>query len=185
MGRKSREHRERREQRALAAGKPAPGSNSDNTWNDRIDKLEAELNRLTEGDAVLHRPDDCPDEAWESNLKDILAFESVSTGTSLFDGLQKHGIDLPPPEKIDDRQCAEKAKQVLDALADLRVFVCGYEDMTSRTLYSTLWNQTLWEGCYVEKQNPAAVTLIDVSHKMLRSEMLSYLDKLSHAGMVQ
>ncbi len=185
MGRKSREHRERREQRERAAGRQAPRSNAGETDNRRIQELEDELNRLVDGDAVLNRPVDCPDDDWESNLKDILAFESVATGTSLFDGLQKHGIDLPAPEKIDDRQCAEKAKEVLDALADLRVFVCGYEDMTPRKLYTTLWNQTLWEGCYVEKQNPGAVTLIDVSHKMLRSELLDYLDKLSHAGMVQ
>jgi hypothetical protein len=50
--------------------------------------------------------------------------------------------------------------------------------MSARELYATLWHQTLWEGCYVRKRNPAALTLIDVSRRIPRSEMLEFLENL-------
>jgi hypothetical protein len=93
-------------------------------------------------------------------------------------------VTLPAPEKLDDQQCALKAREVLYALARLRIFLFGFDDLTAREFYSTLWSQTLWEGCYVEKRNPGAITLIDVSHKMPRSEMLRYLEELKRAGAV-
>jgi len=51
---------------------------------------------------------------------------------------------------------------VLHALARLRIFLVGSTN-DRRESYSTIWNQTLWEGCYIEKRNPEACTLIDVS----------------------
>ncbi len=184
MGRKSREKREKRAQRARAAVNQCQGATTGDTANPRIRELEEELRGLADGDAVFHRAAQCPDDAWESGLKDVLAFESVATGTSLFDGLQEHGIDLPAPGKLDSEQCAEKAKEVMLALADMHIFLCGFERMAARELYETLWNQTLWEGCYVENRNPGAVTLIDVSHKMPRSEIRKCLDELSRMGTV-
>ncbi|MBZ5495756.1 MAG: hypothetical protein LAP85_05090 [Acidobacteriia bacterium] len=79
-------------------------------------------------------------------MEDILAFESVGSGTSLFEGLQERGLDLPLPEKLDEQQSAEKATEVLHALACLRVYLIGFENMTAREFYSTLWNQNTQEG---------------------------------------
>jgi hypothetical protein len=163
---------------------PAEGSAVDQQSAGRAKELEEELNRLADGDAVFWSSENCPGELWESNLEDVLAFESVGTGTSVFEGLQQHGVILPAPERLDEQECAEKATEVLHALARQRIFLFGFDDMTAREFYSTLWNQTLWEGCYVEKRNPGAITLIDVSHKMLRSEMLQFLEELKRAGSV-
>jgi len=161
MGRQSRGHRERRAERAGQAH-----------------KLEQELRQLVDEDAVFWTAENCPEEVRVSNLQDILAFESVGTGTSLFEGLQEHGLDLPAPDKLDERQCLERIQRILTALALLRIFVVGFEDMNPRELYAKLWNETLWEGCYVEKRNPDAFTLIDVSHRMSRSELLGLMEEL-------
>jgi hypothetical protein len=161
MGRKSREHRERRAERA-----------------GRAHDLEQELKRLTDGDSVFWTANECPEEVRVSNLQDILAFESVGTGPSLFEGLQEHGLDLPPPEKLDERQSVERIRRILRALARLRIFLVGFEDLDPRQFYAKLWNETLWEGCYVEKRNPGAFTLIDVSHKMSRSDLLGIMEEL-------
>jgi hypothetical protein len=169
-----------------ATGKgPAAGPSVRQKSTRRIEELEQELNRLADGDAESWNSESFPAETRESDLEDILAFESVGTGTSLFEGLQEHGVTLPAPEKLDDQQCADKAREVLHALARLRVFLFGFDDLTAREFYSTLWSQTLWEGCYVEKRNPGAITLIDVSHKMPRSEMLRCLEELKRASCVQ
>jgi hypothetical protein len=172
MGRKSREHREKREQKATQP------------QNDRAAKLEEDLKILKDGDAVFWTSHDCPADLRESNLEDILAFESVESGTSLFDGLQEHGIDLPHPEKLDEQQSAGKITEVLLALEELQVFLIGFEGMSARQFYWTLWNQTLWEGCYVKKRNPGALTIIDVSHSIPRSEILRILEESVKAGSV-
>lgn len=150
----------------------------------RAAELQEELNRLAEGDAAFWDSENEPSGVRVSNLEDIVAFESVGHGTSLFEGLQEHGINLPAPEKLDERQCAEKATEVLHALARLRIFLFGFDDMTAREFYSTLWNQTLWEGCYVEKRNPDAITLIDVSHKAPRSKIMQFLEKLKREATI-
>jgi len=169
MGRVSRERRERR--------------NGDVAGDlekrlDRIRELQEELKRLADGDAVFSYSKLCPPEDLVTDLEDILAFESVGTGTSLFDGLQEHGLDLPHPEKLDEEQSALKAGEVFEALARMRIFLIGFDHMSARELYSTLWHQTLWEACYVEKRNQGAFTIVDVSHSLPRSEVLKYLESM-------
>lgn len=150
----------------------------------RIEELEERLSRLSEGDAVFWSSPGFPAEVHESNLEDILAFESVGSGVSLFEGLEQHGTDLPHPDTLDEHQSACKSMEVLRALEGLRIFLIGFEGMSAREFYSILWSQTLWEGCYVKKRNPGAITLIDVSHKMSHSDMERYLEDLQKAGTV-
>lgn len=146
--------------------------------------MEEELNRLMDGDTVFWTSKDCPPEIEETNLEDIIAFESVGTGTSLFDGLQQHGLDLPHPDKLDESQCEEKIAQIVPALRELRIILIGFEDMSAREFYSTLWNQTLWEGCYMKKRVPGAMTIIDVSHSIPRSEMIKLLEEAAKGNSV-
>ncbi len=151
-------------------------NNADSKQSERIKKLEEELNNLAGGDAIFRPPPNCPADVWESHLEDILEFESVGSKISLFEGLQLRGLDLPPPEQMDERQSLKKVIEVLYALEDLQIFLIGFQEMTPRDFYSTLYNRTLWEGCYTKKRNPNAITLIDVSHKMPRSELLHYFE---------
>lgn len=185
MGRRSREHRERRGKPALDARKGSgPNATTDPTPATRADELEEELKCLVDGEAVFWTSPGCPDQLREPYLEDILAFESIGSGTSLFVGLQENGMDLPPPEKLNEQQSAEKAMEVLHALAELRVFLIGFEDMTPGEFYSTLWKQTLWEGCYVKKRTPGAVTIIDVSHRCSQSELLGFLEGLQRPSSI-
>lgn len=144
----------------------------------RIKKLQEDLNSLCDGEAVFRASPACPADVQEADLEDILAFESVGKGISLFEGLQMHGLDLPSPEKLDELQSQRKVMEILNALVNLRIFLIGFDGMSGREFYRTLWDQTLWEGCYVRKRHPGAITLIDVSHKMMRSEIEQYLDSL-------
>jgi hypothetical protein len=177
MGRQSRKHREKRESKAQNAyGCP---NCADLEQVCRIMQLQDEINDLSDGNAMFSVAPDCPADAYESDMEDIRAFEAVGSGISLFIGLQMHGMNLPPPEQLDEIHSARKVKEVLEALEDLRIFLVGFEGMTACEFYSTLYNQTLWEGCYVRKHNPGAVTVIDVSHKMPRSKIIQFLDNLS------
>ena len=178
MGRQSREHRERRERREKAA---AQTTNQDQKG--RIFSLEQELKSLCE-DAVSWSSGNLPPDIQQTNLEDVIAFESVGSGTSLFDGLQAKGVELPPPDRLDEDQSARKVNEVLHALSRIRVFLIGHDHMSAREFYRTLWHQTLWEGCYVEKRVPGALTIIDVSHQIPRSAWLEYLESMKSVGTV-
>jgi hypothetical protein len=141
----------------------------------RIKNLKEELSRLSDGDSVFSTTAGCPGDFQEAMLEDILAFESVESGISLFEGLQLHGVELPPPRKLNEWQSQRKVMEIFHALAELQIFLIGFDTMSARELYSTLWDQTLWEGCYVKKSLPGAITLIDVSHKMTKAEMLGFI----------
>ncbi len=150
----------------------------------RIKKLRDKLSALADGDEIFKTSPECPPDVLESSLEDILAFESVGSGTSLFEGLQANGVDLPRPDKLNEMQSAKKVMEVLKALADLQIFLIGFDEMSAREVYSTLYSQTLWEGCYVKKRHPGALTIIDVSHRLSRTEVQQYLDDLMKAGRV-
>jgi hypothetical protein len=185
MGRRSREHRERREKRARDARRdPAKGPVAGQEGSAKAAGLEEELNLLAGGDAFLWTSERCPAPDRETYLEDILAFESVGSKDSLFQGLQERGLCLPPPQTLNEQQSAEKVTEILRALERLRVYLIGFMNMSARECYTVLWNQTLWEGCYVEKRNPEAVTIIDVSHSLAREDMLQFLEELAKSESV-
>lgn len=162
MGLKSREKKEQRERENLIA------------------ELENRLRDMAGGQADFCMQN-LPPEVRQAALEDILAFESVEDGISLFDGLQEHGLALPRPDELDEEQSAQKVMAVLNELLHLRILLVGFEEMTAREFYSTLWNQTLWEGCHMKKRNPGAFTIIDVSHRLTRDELLQSLEDLTRA----
>jgi hypothetical protein len=140
---------------------------------------------MADGDFACWTSKDCPEDVRKTNTQDIIDFESVGTGTSLFEGLQEHGIDLPRPETLNEQQSAAKVVEVARALACLRIFLIGFEHMPPRKAYSRIWNETLWEGCYIEKRNPEACTFIDVSRSLPREDVLRFLKALSGCDSVQ
>ena len=147
MGRKT-------QKREITLRRGRKGASENRERARRIRELEDKLRALGGGTDSWCLPDlpDLPPEVREIDLEDIIAFESIETGTSLFEGLQEHGLDLPHPDKLNEQQCWEKTREVVTALAHLRVFLVGFEDLSPQEFYRTLWQETLWEGCYVEKR---------------------------------
>lgn len=176
MGRKSREKKERKEARA---------SMTDEERQPIIDGLEKRLMDMADGEAAFSTSPTLPPVDRQTYLEDVLAFESVGSGPSLFEGLEAHGVSLPRPETLNEKQCLKKLRKIVKALAKVRVFLIGFEHLSPSEFYETLWNETLWEGCYIEKRHPGAMTLMDVSHNIPRSEMLKYLESLQRRSWVQ
>jgi hypothetical protein len=138
--------------------------------SDRIRELEEDLSRRAGGDVSFWNRGDCPSDLRESHLEDVRAFESLSSGPSLFQGLEANGVNLPPPEKLNQRQCAKKVLEILKALARVQVVIIGFEHWSPKQAYAKFWEETLWEGCYVEKKTPGGITVIDASHSLSRSD---------------
>ncbi len=182
MGRKSREKRERRARRT-GNSSPTVTSRTGNR-SDRITQLEAELSRMADGDTSFWNREACPPEVRESHLGDVLAFESLSSGPSLFQGLQANGVALPPPKQLGESQCAEKVVEILKALACVQVFVVGFEHWSPKQAYTKFWEETLWEGCYVQKKTPGGITVIDASHSLTRSDFERLVGDMMRAQFV-
>jgi hypothetical protein len=138
--------------------------------SDRVRELEEDLSRRAGGDVSFWNRGDCPSDLRESHLEDVRAFESLSSGPSLFQGLEANGVNLPPPEKLNQRQCAKKVLEILKALARVQVVIIGFEHWSPKQAYAKFWEETLWEGCYVEKKTPGGITVIDASHSLSRSD---------------
>jgi hypothetical protein len=145
---------------------------------DRINKLQDELRDLSDGNFQYNAPPDVSPDVMESHLEDIRSFEALGSGPSLFEGLEQNGVRLPSPDKLNEFLSIRKVNEIFRALGKIGVYLFGFEEMTPCELYSKLWHETLWEGCYVKKRTPGAVTLIDVSHAMTRSELNECMERL-------
>jgi hypothetical protein len=188
MGRKSREKWERRQR--PAASETAEGVTGSRQETDadpverRIRDLKARLSTMADGgfreSGILGN---CPPDLEEAHLREVLAFESVESGTSLFEGLEEQGIKLPHPEKLNERASARKVSQILYALSELWIFLVGFERMSPREFYAKLFHETLWEGCYMKKTT--GFTIIDVSGSLSGSDLLELPEALGKAGRIQ
>jgi hypothetical protein len=73
-----------------------------------------------------------------------LTFENGPFTTN-FDQLIKTGVELPAPETLDDAQVHQTLWNVIEALADLRVFIEHTDHLSDRDLYMHFWHHTLRE----------------------------------------
>ncbi|MBN2336993.1 MAG: hypothetical protein JXP48_00520 [Acidobacteria bacterium] len=152
---------------------------------ERIRALEEALRQLSGGSAECWTAPDCPEDLRQAHLEDMLAFENVGVGLSLFEGLEMHGLRLPRPETLNEKQSRKKVFEIMQALLGLQVMLAGFEHLSGRKLYRTLYEDTLWDGCYVKKKRPELVTIIDMSRPPRRSEQRLRMIAMAKAKTVQ
>jgi len=68
-----------------------------------------------------------------------------NTEKSAFDLLAQNGLDLPPPEELDDAQVTAKLWETIRGLAMLRMFLYSTNHLSDRELYEELWHDVLRE----------------------------------------
>jgi hypothetical protein len=145
MGGQSRAHKEKRERKAAASKK------------NRAGEMEKEARQLEDGDAVFWTSEDCPADLRDFNLEDIPAFEPVRSRNSLFERVQQHGVPLANPEDLGGQQGAAKAGGITLALADLQILLVGFEGMSARQFFWTLWHLGLRERYAINTPNRNAI----------------------------
>ena len=126
-----------------------------------INELRHQAEDLADGDLVSYEDPDAPDEVIEQYWENVIAFETAPR-TTHFDQLTKAGVDLPPPETLDDAALAGKLWQVIRTLADLRVFLSSTDHLSDRELYDLLWNDLLREGGPELPPDSGWVTHLDI-----------------------
>jgi hypothetical protein len=110
----------------------------------RIGELMRRAGELSDGQMVTHESEDMPLEIAEQFWEQVVAYEEAPW-TTHFKQLEEAGVELPPPEALDDRRLMAKLWEVLDRLAAIRVFVTSTNHLSDRALYTHLWNDSLRE----------------------------------------
>ena len=128
----------------------------------RIERLKKEVEEVSGGEMVTsgseedeHSP--IVEEFWER----VLEFERTPRGTR-FSQLHKAGVALPLPDSLADAELHEKLWEVINKLAELRVFLYHTDHLSDRELYTRLWDDLLREESMIMPLGPDSACHMDV-----------------------
>lgn len=129
----------------------------------RIRELKEQAEQAAEGDMLSVEFDvpGAPAGIREEFWKNVLAWEKAPW-TSQFEQLRRQGIDLPPPDQLDDQSLSKKLWELVDALAKRNVFLGHTDHLSDRELYEHLYHETLLEATKDMPVEPNAFCTIDM-----------------------
>ena len=108
----------------------------------RIEKMKRELEELSGGSFVSGAFGEVSPELDEIFLERVLNFEKAEYETN-FNRLVRRGVEMVPPDELDDAGLQAKLKEVLHALAAIRCFLHDTDHLSDRELYTWLWTDGL------------------------------------------
>ncbi len=111
----------------------------------RINELKHQAEELAGGEMAVFESEDAPPELLEQFWQNVVDHENAPL-TSDFEQLTKAGVELPPPETMDDAELHEKLWEVIRALAARRVFLYQTDHLSDRELYTELGEEVLHEA---------------------------------------
>jgi hypothetical protein len=111
-------------------------------------KIEETIERIWKDGApqevLCGRSPNCPPEVHAAFLEHVEALENAPMST-LYKELTARGVEVPPPEEVDDEHLHEKLWEIIHALAKMRTYMDCTDHMSDRELYEKLWNESLHE----------------------------------------
>lgn len=110
----------------------------------RINELKRQAEELAGGEMTSWESDELPPELAEEFWQSVVAYEAAPW-TTHFQQLEEAGVELPPPEAMDDQTLTAKLWEVIERLAEMRVFLISTDHLSDRELYTVLWNDVLHE----------------------------------------
>jgi|SRR5450756_1238241 len=110
----------------------------------RIEKLRREIDEVAGGEMMSGQAADCDPKVEEAFLEHVLALETHGF-VYPFETLVKKGVDLPSPDKLDDSSLTTKLWELINVLAQHRLFLHSTNHLSDRKLYTWLWSDALRE----------------------------------------
>ena len=139
-----------------------------------IQEMEEKLDRLAGGKADMGVSVTCPDEIHEKFLESVLAFEEAEQVT-LFEVLAKGGLQLPPPDQLDDERLGSKLWEVIRGMALLGAYLHNTNHLSGRELYCLLWAEVLREPTVLMPVKPDFAQHIDIIGSGSEEDIRLYL----------
>lgn len=124
----------------------------------RIAKLRAELEKL--GGTALDRLESMPADIEEEFLRHVLEYETAEP-VSLLTRLAKSGIEVPPPDQLDDKTLSVKLHEVIYGMAYVGAYLIHTNHLSDRELYEFL-SDCLTEEVVLFPENPDYAYIIDM-----------------------
>ena len=117
---------------------------SDSDRQKRIEELKRRAEELTGGEMKTGEFDECPPDVEEGFWKHVVAYEEAPW-TTHFQQLERSGVSLSAPETLSDQEVTAKLWELINKLAQLRVYVEDTDHLSDRELYTNLWGDLLRE----------------------------------------
>jgi hypothetical protein len=126
---------------------------------ERIAKLRQELEKLG-GSTMALEP--MPADMEEEFLRQVLEYETAEP-ISLLRLLQNAGLEIPPPDQLDDANLTIKLKEIVERMASLGAYLLHTDHLTDRELYDYLYYDGLREEAVLFPENPSYAYMIDIT----------------------
>jgi hypothetical protein len=110
----------------------------------RIEEIKERLMKLSDGQAIIGEAEGMPPELELQFLEHVLAVEEEPT-TTCAKLLIEAGIELPPPDDLNEEELHGKLWEVIRGLAEMNTYLEFSDHLSDRDLYTRLWTETLSE----------------------------------------
>jgi hypothetical protein len=98
----------------------------------------------------------------EEFLRHVLEYESAEP-ISLLRLLENSGLEVPPPDRLDDESLALKLKEIVARMASLGAYLLHTDHLSDRALYEYLYHDGLREEAVLFPENPSYAYMIDLT----------------------
>ena len=138
---------------------------------ERINKLRAELEKLGGNTSTL---ESMPADMEEEFLRHVLEYETAEQ-ISLLGLLENSGLEIPPPESIDDDALKIKLKEIIDRMAAVGSYLLHTNHLSDRDLYEYLYHEAFREETVLFPENPSYAYMIDLTGSGSEDDNQTYL----------
>ena len=126
---------------------------------ERIAKLRAELEKLGGSTTTL---ESMPADMEEEFLRHVLEYETAEP-ISLMTLLENSGLQVPPPDTLENDTLEVKLKELIDRMSQLGAYLLHTNHLTDRGLYDYLYRDGLREEAVLFPENPSYAYMIDLT----------------------
>jgi hypothetical protein len=115
---------------------------SDEGREKRIEELKRRAEELTGGKMQTREINPSSPEGEEGFWKYVVEYEEAPW-TTHFQQLERSGVSLPAPETLNDEELTAKLWEVINKMAQMRIFLENTDHLSDRELYTELWSDDL------------------------------------------
>lgn len=138
---------------------------------ERIAKLRHELEKL--GGSAMSL-ESMPADMEEEFLRQVLEYETAEP-ISLFRLLENSGLEIPPPDQLDEPSLSLKLKEIVERMASLGAYLLHTNHLADRELYNYLYLDGLREEAVLFPENQSYAYMIDLTGSGSETDNQIYL----------